>query len=203
MKTLPFVGDSFCMCCGKALSDPQREYCGDCLQRERAFDGGRGMLIHRESAQQAIYRFKFHGQRVYADDFVALLYQCFARQIRVWEPDLIVPIPLHPSRRRERGYDQCELLAERLSQISSIPWSARALIRTRKTKKQKELEPGRRRGNVAGAFGVGEFSPDVRCVLLIDDIFTTGATIDEAAHTLKLHGVKRVYFLTLSIGQED
>lgn len=202
-RHLPYVGDCFCLKCGKALGDPLREYCSDCMATARYFDAGRGLFVHTGAVQDALYRFKFHDRRSYSRIFAGMLARRFSRQIASWHVCLIVPIPLHPSRRRERGYNQSALLAADLSEILAIPWSDDLLIRIKKTKRQKDLTPGDRQKNISGAFSIQSDKNVPECVLLLDDIYTTGATINEAARTLREAGAKRVVFLTISIGQED
>lgn len=121
--------------------------------------------------------------------------------IRACNPYLIVPIPLHPGRRRKRGYNQAEVLADCLGKLTDIRVDGKGLARIRSSSPQKLLGSRERKQNMQGAFAVtGRFVP-VPSVLLVDDIYTTGNTIDAAAEILKKSGVQNVYFLTISIGQ--
>ena len=110
-------------------------------------------------------------------------------------------IPLHKSRRRKRGFNQAELIAKGLGRELGIPVSSNSLLRTRKTSPQKELNDQERKNNLKNAFQVVD--PDVKFkkVLLIDDIYTTGSTIDAAAAVLLEGGAEKVYFLSISIGR--
>ena len=121
--------------------------------------------------------------------------------MRRWEIDEIMPVPLHPSRKRMRGYNQAEILAAELSIRTGIPLRNNALFRIKKTVPQKELDDEGRRRNLMGAFGVSTDWIPCRNVLLIDDIYTTGSTVERCAKMLKKAGVQNVYFLTISIGQ--
>ncbi len=114
---------------------------------------------------------------------------------------MIIPIPLHPSRKRVRGYNQAEILADELSLLTGIPARNDILYRIKRTSPQKKLDGSGRRKNLRGAFAVkrGENLP--QNVLLIDDIYTTGSTVERCAKMLRLGGVQNVYFLTVSIGQ--
>lgn len=117
---------------------------------------------------------------------------------------MIIPIPLHPARYRNRGYNQAEVLAKELGKVLGILTEESILIRTQKTDPQKKLAPGKRRRNLSGAFSVMEKRKNLlegRKILLVDDIYTTGSTIDEAARVLKKAGAEKVFYLTISIGQ--
>ena len=100
-----------------------------------------------------------------------------------------------------RGFNQAEILAERLSGRLRIPLDSVHLVRRRDTIPQKSLDPAARRENVRGIFSWTGGTLAGRRVLLVDDIYTTGNTLDSAARTLKKAGAEKVYFLTISIGQ--
>ena len=109
--------------------------------------------------------------------------------------------PLHRARRRKRGYNQAQILAENLGRMLCIPVDSKSLARRKKTSPQKKLGHNERKKNLKNAFAVTPAFRPVRKVLLVDDIYTTGNTLDAAAKALKEKGVEKVYFLTISIGQ--
>ena len=115
------------------------------------------------------------------------------------QADLLAPIPLHPARLRERGYNQSELLARRVSQLTGIPISG-ALRRVKNTKSQARIvNPAKRRDNLKGAFAVdNDAALKDKHVLLIDDVTTTGATLDAAAQVLRVAGARTVYALVVA-----
>jgi ComF family protein len=114
------------------------------------------------------------------------------------KPDAIVPVPLHPSRRRQRGFNQAAMLARSIAEISGIAMDATLLRRTRNTIAQVQTAGAEeRRRNVAGAFAVSH-PIAVRTALLVDDVCTTGATMRECAAALRRSGVHRVYALTFA-----
>ncbi len=125
----------------------------------------------------------------------------FQKEIRRWNPDVIIPVPLHRARRRKRGYNQAQILAENLGKMLCIPVDSKSLARRKKTSPQKKLGHNERKKNLKNAFAVTSAFRPVRKVLLADDIYTTGNTLDAAAKALKEKGVEKVYFLTISIGQ--
>ena len=109
------------MKCGKPLREEEREYCADCARHELAFDQGRSLYLHTALVQRAIYQFKFHNKRYYAEIFAREMASRYGKWIRRWEIEEIVPVPLHPSRKRTRGFNQAELLAKALGELSGIP----------------------------------------------------------------------------------
>jgi ComF family protein len=111
--------------------------------------------------------------------------------------DVVVPVPLHPSRRRERGYDQAALLARGLAVTLDLTYDGQVLRRTRRTRQQTTLDVRGRQRNVAGAFAA-TLPLDGEAVLLIDDVVTTGATIESAAMALREAGADRVYGLAFA-----
>ncbi|MBN1221024.1 MAG: ComF family protein [Anaerolineae bacterium] len=114
------------------------------------------------------------------------------------EVDVIVPVPLHPSRFRERGYNQSELLARQMAIILDLPVDTKTLQRVRKTKSQMELGVSERRRNVLNAFVGNSQQLAGQRVLLIDDVCTTGSTLDACAAALKDSGAISVWGLTLA-----
>ena len=120
----------------------------------------------------------------------------------LWERKitLIVPVPLHSRRKRKRGFNQAEIVAKVLSENTGIAMDAGAVKRIKATSPQKELGDKGRKRNIRGAFAVQK-NVKGENIVLIDDIYTTGSTLDEAARVLKKAGAENVYFLTVSIGQ--
>ncbi len=121
--------------------------------------------------------------------------------LRSWNPDALVPIPLHKTRKRKRGFNQAQLLAEKLGKRLEIPVEKGILERTKKTGPQKELNDVQRRANLKNAFQVRQNDVRLKRIVLVDDIYTTGSTIDAAAAVLLEHGAEKVYFLTICIGR--
>lgn len=159
------------------------------------------MWIHKAPVNQSIYQFKYHNQREFSKYYAEEIAKEYAEIVRRWNPDLMIPIPLHARRRRRRGYNQAELLAKELGKCLKIPVDGKSVLRVRYTNPQKKMDHSKRKSNLKHAFRVQRFSTTVKTVLLIDDIYTTGNTIDAVASELKKKGVEKVYFLTISIGQ--
>ncbi len=200
-KKIVYVREPRCMRCGKPLRDEIREYCRDCEARSSFFDRGYGMWLHREPVSGAVYRFKYKNKRNWGRIFAVELAEHYEGQIRAWGIEEIIPIPLHSSRKRKRGFNQSEVVAGILSELTGIPCRTDVLFRIRKTVPQKQLDRRGRKDNLMGAFGVSREWNACENVLLIDDIYTTGTTVGRAAKMLKKAGAQNVYFLTISIGQ--
>ncbi len=196
-----YVREPRCMRCGKPLKRETEEYCPDCREHPSCIRQGRSVWLHRGKVPGAIYRFKYHNRRRYGKVFASEMMRCCGDELKRWRIGLIIPVPLHPSRKRVRGYNQAEILADELSLLTGIPARNDILYRIKRTSPQKKLDGSGRRKNLRGAFAVkrGENLP--QNVLLIDDIYTTGSTVERCAKMLRLGGVQNVYFLTVSIGQ--
>ena len=189
------------MRCGKPLQKETAEYCADCRKRDSDVVQGRSLWLHQDPVPGAVYRFKYHNRRCYGKLFAGEMALYYGPWIASKDIGVIIPVPLHPSRKRKRGFNQAEILAAVLSEQTGIPVRRDVLFRIKKTKPQKTLDPGERRDNLKGAFAVsGRWKP-CRNVLLIDDIYTTGSTIERCAGMLKKAGAENVWFLTISIGQ--
>ena len=195
------IREPICKKCGKPISSEQAEYCHDCSRTRHYFDEGRALWLHRGGAAWSVYQFKFHNRRIYAGFYASEMVRAYGGYVRKKHISLIIPIPLGRRKRRMRGFNQAEILAERLSGRLRIPLDSVHLVRRRDTIPQKSLDPAARRENVRGIFSWTGGPLAGRRVLLVDDIYTTGSTLDSAARTLKKAGAEKVYFLTISIGQ--
>ena len=170
-------------------------------QVRSTFDAAWSVCLYNEPAQKLLHAFKYNSKTSLHKTFVPLMIDFIDRyHIPLQEFDLISPIPLHPVRLRERGYNQSALLSLALSKHYGVPHTENLLIRQKNTHTQTELGAKQRWTNMEGAFRIKNPS-DVtgRTIILIDDLFTTGATLQSAAETLKAAGAARVCVLTLSM----
>jgi len=184
------------------MKKEEQEFCRDCQKKAWAYTRGRGLWLHTGEVERALYQFKFYNKRIYGEIFGKELARCFKDQLTRWQIEEVVPIPLHPSKRRQRGYNQAEILARVLGEETNLIVNTKVVFRLRKTKPQKGLDNRERVANLQGAFGVSKAWQPKKVVLLVDDIYTTGNTIHQVARLLQKAGVEKVYFLTLTIGQE-
>ncbi len=193
LDNFPFHSGPMCPVCGKPYFSPSAlsVTCGDCLE-------GRPFLIHRSAGlyegnlRQSILLYKYGGYESLAKPLARFA----STQVDdVWEVDCIVPLPSHIRRIRERGFDHILLIARRLSKLRGLPVE-KLLYRTKYTPPQVELPRHKRKLNPRGSFALRKTSPCSR-VLLIDDVWTTGATITEASKVLRKAGYQ-VHALTLA-----
>jgi ComF family protein len=185
-QALPWNG-SACLRC--ALPLPVPGTCGACLQRPPPLTETHAAFVYRFPLDRLVPRFKFH------NDLVAgrLLSELMAEGLRgLPKPAALVPVPLHNSRLRQRGYDQALELAKPLARVLQVPLLPQALVRLRATAPQSELDAGARQRNLRGAFAVRADAALPDHVALIDDVMTTGATLEAAARRLRRAGVARV-----------
>jgi len=194
---LPAAAPYVCVCCGLPFETAAPlhgvDRCGLCRLRTHAFDQARGFGVYEGSLRRLIHLLKYDKMRPLARPLAA----CMAKRLGELGPvDVIVPVPLFVLRKWRRGFNQADVLARALSQESGIPWSRRILRRVRATPPQVGLSHRQRRLNLAGAFAVRGEAVRGRNVLLVDDVMTTGATLDACARVLKAAGAARVTGLT-------
>ena len=188
-----------CMKCGRKLSESEDEYCYSCSREKHYYD--RGFALYEYSCiNQSIYRFKYSGRQEYADFYGKEMALGLGRVILNIKPDIIIPVPLHSSKYKLRGYNQADLIGRKLAYYLDIPYSDSIIKRSRKTIPMKELDASQRQINLKNAFIVCDNDVKLNKVLIIDDIYTTGSTVDSMAVELKRKGVESVYFAALSIG---
>lgn len=192
------VGKEYCMKCGKPV-EKEQEYCEVCGKRHRDFTEGRGVFLYDHTMKSSLMKFKYEGRREYVEYYVKAMSYFAAKDILRWNPDVVIPIPLHKKKYRIRGFNQAECLARGLAKEWDLPFSAGILKKVKNTRSQKKLQAAERKHNLDDAFAVCE---EIRglSVLVIDDVYTTGSTMDAAAKVLKEKGAEKVYFLTLCIG---
>ncbi len=197
---LPYVGKDFCLKCGKPLSDPRLEYCSACAKSDRPFDMGRSLFVYDDLVKHSLSSLKYKNKREYAEFFGEELALCFAKEMRPEDFDAIIPVPVSRERLKKRGYNQAKLIAKSVSDITGIPLRDDILIREKSTVAQKELGRAARQKNLKKAFKITGNVVELETIMVIDDIYTTGATICEIARVLKEAGVKKVCFFTIATG---
>lgn len=197
-RKLQPIGHPRCYKCGKPIEEG--EYCKDCQKHTHIFDQGRGIFVYDGIMRRSVTRYKYYGCREYGDFYAKAMYRYAWKNLNQWKPDLIVPVPIHKSKERLRGFNQAAYLAERLSCYTGIPVDTDLVQKVVKTKSQKKLNAMQRRKNLEKAFLV---TKNIRGkdILVIDDVYTTGSTIDAMAGCLRKRGAKNIYFLTVCIGR--
>jgi len=171
--------------------------CPKCQQQRPAFTGLRSPYVFQDTVRELVHALKYDHQSALALPAASLLSRYLMRENLT--ADILMPVPLYPRRERARGYNQSALLARGLGRLVGLPVEERALTRERNTPSQAErASAGERRLNVEGAFRYRGADLRGRRVLLIDDVATTGATLDACARVLRLSGAASVWALTLA-----
>lgn len=199
LKQLSFVSSTACMKCGKEIGSRDQEYCADCIRRKKSFTRGFALLNYDSRAAVSMAAVKYHNKREYLDFYARAAALRFEKQFRQAGIQVIVPVPVHASRLKTRGFNQAAVLAEKLSAELGIPWEE-LLIRVKKTDPQKSLGSAERLKNLRGAFEAEQEAGKWERVLLVDDIYTTGSTAEICSRALLKTGVKQVFVFAVCIG---
>ena len=193
-KTSVKLGTDICGKCGRTLAN-EAEFCDTCIRNERAFVRARSCYVYEGAPKKFVYRLKFGGRRYLAafiaeamvDRYLDCDFEC----------DCVVAVPLSAKRKRKRGYNQAELIAEELSSRLKLPLIDGALVKTKENKSQAKLKRREREENVRGVYEVT--APEAfkgRRVLVVDDVMTTGATLGEVSRVLYKAKARSVEALT-------
>lgn len=201
LEKLKPISQPRCFQCGKSMRNQEQEYCGDCIQSHHVYDQGIGIYVYDDIMRRSIENFKFHGRREYGDFYIRAMAEYARPYMARWRPQGIVPIPMTARKQKLRGFNQSEYLAEGIGTIYGIPVFGNVVVRTEEGKAQKELNAKERRRNLKRAFRMGETFNPYKTLLLVDDVYTTGSTIDAVAEILRENGAERIYFLTLCQGK--
>lgn len=211
-KQLYPIENPVCMRCGKPLESEQWEYCFDCngkrIEQQKCrkmgddiFCQGKALYLYKGGMKQAMYRFKYSNKREYARFFGEEAVARLGEWIKKNEMEAIVPVPLHAKKKRKRGYNQAQVFARELSLYTGLPVEDNWVIRVKNTRPQKELNDVERKNNMKGAFQIRKMGVKYKKVLVVDDIYTTGSTIDAVAEVLGRTGVRSVFSICICIGK--
>ncbi|MFZ5353335.1 MAG: ComF family protein [Bacillota bacterium] len=189
-----------CFRCGKALSDSYiKSYCPDCCHTEHSFDSAFSCFEYDGMGKEIIHRLKYEGKAAVADILAGFMYERL--RLEDLEADAIIPVPIHENKLLKRGYNQSLLVAKKLSRYMRLPMLD-CIVKSKDTKDQSSLDRNHRIMNVIDAFSFNLLYNISNCksVLLVDDVYTTGSTVDECSRVLKLQGVQAVYVITAATG---
>jgi len=200
-----FIAPPACLFCGSPLRAgwPGAQLCTDCRDG-RALSGARSAGLHSGRLREAIIRYKFDGRTRLAESLATMLVRVVRAEVDgaglpLAECAALVPVPLHPGRRSWRGFDQAEMLCAAMAGEVGLPVWSDVIARIRNTTPQVQLRGLSRRENVRGAFAARKpWRLRGSALILVDDVFTTGATMGECAQVLREAGAVAVYGLTVS-----
>ncbi len=199
----PGVEPPFCACCGDPVAgDIQHDYtCFACSRETPHFSGARSAVRYEGAVGDALRALKYNQALWVVPDLAELLLACVRAEYASIEFDWITSVPLYPVRRRERGYNQSALLGRELARRMMLPYKDKAARRVRPTITQTGLTATQRLANVSTAFRSGFF---IRLrgakILLVDDVMTTGSTVNACARVLKAGGAASVHVITVARG---
>jgi ComF family protein len=183
---LPVIIEA-CPVCALPVTTAQR--CGKCQQHQPAYNQVHALFLYQEPVNFLIQQFKFNRKLEYGRLFSKLMAEKIATLAE--QPDLFIPVPLHSSRLRKRGYNQAWELTKHLFRLTNIPIDHRACSRVTKTPLQTGLKASERRRNLKQAFAVTTDVKDLH-ICIVDDVMTTGSTLEAISTTLKKAGAARV-----------
>lgn len=204
LTKLTLVKKPYCLKCGRHIEDEKIEYCTECNLHPKTYEFGMPLLSYDDISAPVMYDIKYNNKRDYIKTFAKMIYVRWKDKIKSLNIERLIPIPIHEKRRRERGYNQAEDLAFYLSEYLNIELDLDLLYRIKNTKAQKELNPYERLKNLKEAFYCDEAykALNLKRVLLVDDIYTTGSTIEACSLALKSVGIEKVYYTSICIVEE-
>ncbi len=199
-EKLHYIGALHCLKCGKQIYSANEEYCSDCKNKKHLFRQGVGVFSYDENIKYAMYRFKYSNRREYASFFGESIASRHGHFIRRWKPQVIIPVPMYRFKYYQRGYNQAGLVADVLGKELGIPVEHKLLIRSRQTRAMKELNEEERMKNLQNAFKITTNIVKYKKILLVDDIYTTGSTMDACSEVLLEGGAEEIYCASVCIG---
>lgn len=200
LSQLEYIEGRVCLKCGKGIDDEyDANICPDCKREDKNFDMAFSCFEYKDMGKTIIHKLKYENCKDVAHTLGRLMYQKIAEEgINL---DAVVPVPIHKSKEAIRGFNQAQLIAEEIAAAAGIPlWNC--ITRTKVTTDQFKLDKVNRNLNVHNAFCINLLYNNVKNenILLVDDVYTTGSTVDECSRILKRQGVKRIFVITAATG---
>ncbi len=198
---LPYIKEPRCKRCSKPIGNEETENCYDCMRKVFHYTSGRAVWIYNKSMSQSIGRFKYQNKQEYATFYGEEISRLYGKWMKDKKIEALIPVPIHKRKKNLRGYNQAELIANVISDNMEIPVFRKGLERFKETKPQKDLTLSERMRNMEAAFTSDKSQVmGFKRVALVDDIYTTGSTIEACTKELLKLGVDEVYFLCVCIG---
>lgn len=226
---LYYVSGPSCMRCGRSIENASYELCYHCktyfdsfqikysreqirsispyirkIKEPQLLDfHGKAIFLYKGAIKKSLYRFKYANKREYAQFFAKEAVRLYGTWLWQNKIELIVPVPMYGKKKRKRGYNQAESFAKELSILTGIPMDTKWIERVRDTVPQKTLNKEERKNNLKNAFQTRKSIVQYReRILIVDDIYTTGSTMEEVTGCLKEAGVENVFILNVAIGTQ-
>lgn len=202
-QEIQWIEEPRCKKCGKPVEE-EIEFCFDCERKKFHYIKGFPLCIYDKNMHRSIATFKYKGRKEYGVFYAQSISKKYGKDFEKLQIDALIPVPIHKSRKNERGYNQAEVIARELEKSLKIPVMNDLLIRDRKTLPQKELNDKERKENLAQAFDIINIQriakSKIKRVIVVDDIYTTGSTIEGCTKVLLNAGIEQVYFTSVCIG---
>lgn len=203
---LCYVREPLCMCCGREIADEGKEYCGRCEEKRMSFERNFAVWRYDKRMKKSIAGFKYDGRKEYVDFYVKHMAGSYGKQLLKYGVTVLVPVPISKKRHRYRGFNQAELLADALAKELGIT-SAKLIKRVKSTPPLSGLPPMERMRTLCDAFCWDEKEALKQkelphAVALVDDIFTTGTTMEACTRVLTEKGISSVYGICICIGND-
>lgn len=197
IKGLSYIHEPMCMVCGMPV---KREFvlCSNCMEQTHIFERNLSVWEYTTPMKRSLYGFKYNNKREYARFYGKEAVRLYGPLLEAWGVEAVIPIPLHKSRQRARGYNQAVCFGKEVAKGIGLPFRKDLLFRKKETIPQKALSLGERSRNLHHAFYIKEKVIPYKRVVLVDDIYTTGSTLDQASIPLKERGVEEVFALTIA-----
>ncbi|MBR5228588.1 MAG: ComF family protein [Firmicutes bacterium] len=207
VSDVKWANGRFCRYCGKILEDwyPD-DVCGECKNNERAFDSGITCFQYTDMERLLIKEFKYHGKSYMARNFAEMLQDKIHALYDTVPFDMVIPVPMFAAKEKKRGYNQAALLAGYTAERLDISFRGDVLLRVKNTAPMNRLGISDREKNLKDAFRLRYGTEQLVCgrhILLVDDIYTTGATAQQCSKILKQAGASKVTVLSLASGRNQ
>jgi competence protein ComFC len=192
---------SYCLCCGRFFDDSgEPHFCRECLEQRTAFSMHRSCGSYEGKLKDIIILYKYKGYKVLGKELALFAVKALGDEESLWwKLDALVPVPLHPKKEAQRGFNQAKVLALELAKLINVPVMERRLVKVKNTPPQTSLEVRDRHRNLRAAFDV--ILPEKiegKTLLLVDDVFTTGSTLQQCSLALKKAGPQEIRALTIA-----
>ncbi|MBK5253620.1 MAG: ComF family protein [Peptostreptococcaceae bacterium] len=202
MEHFRWANERTCSKCGKLLSENNtKELCYNCQENKHYFDRGFTCAQYGVYEKKVIFNLKYKKKTYLSKIIAEIMYdRMLIEEIKY---DIVIPVPIHSKRLKKRGFNQAELIARYFTRLEKTTLNSKYLIRTKQTDVSKKLNSEERKLNLINAFNINKYDKsDIKGknVLVIDDIYTTGATADAISKILKNAGVNKIYFLSFVAG---
>ncbi|MBE5756639.1 MAG: ComF family protein [Clostridiales bacterium] len=195
-ENLPFLEDKICNHCGRKVN-VSTNYCLSCKNKQTDIDLARSVFDYSDAVRLLIHKLKYSGKRYLARIFAPYLANVYWKNY--FNVDAIVYVPMFRKDQRKRGFNQSKLLAEELSKLINVPVLEEVIVKTKRTSKQVGLKRKERKVNLKGSFKLTSKKEIIdKSILIVDDVMTTGATVERIAELLKSSGAKTVKALTVA-----